>query len=51
MVPKEGVQRLTDLTQSLELNSPDLDPNYAVLEEIYSSWLDKHGVLQINRLH
>lgn len=44
MAQKGQTQSLTDLTQSLESNSPEL----ASLEEIYDSWLDKHGVFQRN---
>lgn len=44
MAQKGQTQSITDLTQSLESNSPEP----AILEEIYDSWLDKHGVFQRN---
>lgn len=42
MAQKEWIQILINLTQSLESNSPELNPSYDVWEEIYGTWLDKH---------
>lgn len=51
MAQKERIQSLINPTQSLESNSPELNPSYDILEEIYSTWLDKHGVLQRKKLN
>lgn len=45
------IRILMDLIQFSESNGPELNPNYAILEEIYGTWLHKHGVLQINTLN
>lgn len=39
------------LIQFSESNSPELKPNYAILEEIYGTRLHKHGVFQRNTLN
>lgn len=39
------------LIQFSESNSPELKPNYVILEEIYGTRLHKHGVFQRNTLN
>lgn len=50
LTQEKQTESLIDLARSFESNSPQLTPSYDILK-IYSTWLDKHGIFQRNKLN